>query len=143
MKDYEILPHTADLKIRAFGRDQKELFAHALKGMSSVILPELEEPENTANQKTAHETTHDIDVVSSDMTTLLIDFLSQALSASHAYKSVFREVKFKKLSETELKATLKGQQVDHFDKNIKAVTYHKAQVEKEPTGFMATIIYDV
>ncbi len=37
MKKYEILEHKADLKIRVFGKDLKELFENAAEGMFSLI----------------------------------------------------------------------------------------------------------
>ena len=38
-KDFEFLPHTADLKIRAYGNTLEELFCHALIGMFQAIGP--------------------------------------------------------------------------------------------------------
>jgi SHS2 domain-containing protein len=37
---YEILPHTADLRIRAYGASLSELFRNALRGLGAVLQPE-------------------------------------------------------------------------------------------------------
>jgi len=39
-KKFEILEHTADFKIRGFGRDKKDLFQNALLGMIKALKPE-------------------------------------------------------------------------------------------------------
>ena len=41
MKKYEILEHPADLKIRAFGKDKKELFWNMLNGLQDSLKPNL------------------------------------------------------------------------------------------------------
>ena len=40
MKDFEMVPHTADIKIRAYGHTMEELFRHALQGMFQSIRPQ-------------------------------------------------------------------------------------------------------
>ena len=40
MKDFEMVPHTADIKIRAYGNTMEELFRHALQGMFQSIRPQ-------------------------------------------------------------------------------------------------------
>ena len=39
MKPYEVIEHTADIGIRAGGRDLKELFTHMAQGMFSLVVP--------------------------------------------------------------------------------------------------------
>ena len=42
MRRYEEIEHTADLAIKAYGRDMKELFANAAYGMFSAMGIDLE-----------------------------------------------------------------------------------------------------
>ena len=42
MAKYEILEHTADLKIRVFGKTKEELFLNSLLAMAESMKPEVE-----------------------------------------------------------------------------------------------------
>src|SRR3989344_1831538 len=91
---FEILEHTADLRIKAWGKTKEELFKNALRGMAYVQKPEL----RIANGEL--RITKKIKVESNDATTLLIDFLSAALTQSQINRVVFYDVKFLKFSDT-------------------------------------------
>ncbi len=39
LKDFEIIPHTADLKIRVYGKTREDLFTNALIGMFQSTRP--------------------------------------------------------------------------------------------------------
>ncbi len=135
MKKYEILPHTADLKIRAFGRTKEELFSNALLGMTEALRAEIKE------QKIR---TKDIKVKSLDLGALLVDFLSEVLYLTQVNKEVYAEVKFKEFSDTELKAELFGQKAERFGEDIKAVTYHNLDVHQgKDSAWEVTVLFDV
>lgn len=133
-KKFEILEHTADLKIRAFGKTKEELFKNALLGMSSVQKTEL-----PAGEKI----TVKIKIESADPTALLVDFLSEALTQSQIDKAVFYEVKFSKFSDAALEGEIEGVKIAEFDEDIKAVTYHGAEVVQKNGVYEATVIYDI
>lgn len=143
---FEILEHTADLKIRVWGSTPEELFKNALQGMAHVQKPEL----RIANGEL--RITKKIKVESNDATTLLIDFLSAALTQSQINRVVFYDVKFLKFSDSpsagsgqvELEAEIEGVKVDEFDEDIKAVTYHEADIKQNPDGAYETlIVFDI
>lgn len=73
-------------------------------------------------------------------TVLLIDFLSEVLTQSHISRAVFTNLKIKKLKNTEMHAEIYGYKTDGFDEDIKAVTYHEAQIRKNPEGNLETVI---
>lgn len=135
---FEILEHTADLRIKAWGKTKEELFRNALRGMGYVQKPE--------SRITNYELriTKKIKVESNDVTTLLIDFLSAVLTQSQIKRVVFYDVKFLKFSDTELKAEIVGAKVDEFDEDIKAATYHEAEVKMAESGSYETmIVFDI
>jgi len=135
MKKYEILPHTADLKIRAFGRAKEELFSNALLGMTEALQAEIKE------QKIKSK---DIKIKSLDLGALLVDFLSEVLYLTQVNKEIYIKVKFKEFSDTELKAELFGQKVERFGEDIKAVTYHNLDVHQGKDGIWeATVLFDI
>jgi len=136
MKNYEILEHKADLKIRAFGKDKKELFFNALLGMSESIKAEVKKPEEKIKRR--------IKIKSGDLATLLVDFLSEALYLSQAEKEVFFDIIFKRLTNQELKGELIGQKVERFNEDIKAVTYHQLEVKQNQNGnWQAIVLFDI
>jgi SHS2 domain-containing protein len=74
----------------------------------------------------------------------MIDFLSEALTLSHIIPAVFCQLEVQELSPVRLKGVLLGNELTSFDDDIKAVTYHKAEVKQGPYGSWSTnIIFDI
>lgn len=132
---FEILPHTADLRIRAWGRTIEELFRDSLLGMSAVLQPAAAPGNETIERR--------ITLEAPDVDSLLIDFLSEALSLSEINREIYTSVQFPEFKPDSLTATLRGVQVGGFDKDIKAVTYHEAVIRRTGEGYEATVIYDI
>ena len=135
MKKYEILEHKADLKIRAFGKNKEELFLNMLLGMTECLKPELKE---------GKKVTHKIEIKSSDLSSLLVDFLSEVLYLTQVKKRAYFKAKFKKFSDKEIEVELIGQKVERFNEDIKAVTYHDLEIQQRKDGIWeATVLFDV
>jgi len=135
MKKYEILEHKADLKIRAFGKDKKELFSNMLLAMA-----ESQKPEIKGKQKNKRQ----IKIKSLDLAVLLVDFLSEALYLSQVNKEIYFDINFKKFSNTEIEGELIGQKVARFGEDIKAVTYHSLNIhQKKDKTWEATVLFDI
>ena len=135
MKKYEILEHKADLKIRAFGKDKKELFSNMLLAMA-----ESQKPEIKGKQKNKRQ----IKIKSLDLAALLVDYLSEALYLSQVNKEIYFDINFKKFSNTEIEGELIGQKVARFGEDIKAVTYHSLDIhQKKDKTWEATILFDI
>ena len=135
MKKYEILEHKADLKIRAFGKDKKELFSNMLLAMA-----ESQKPEIKGKQKNKRQ----IKIKSLDLAVLLVDFLSEALYLSQVNKEIYFDINFKKFSNTEIEGELIGQKVERFGEDIKAVTYHSLDIhQKKDKTWEVTILFDI
>lgn len=136
VKKYEVLEHKADLKIRAFAKTKEELFRNALLGMAENMKPEIRKPED--------KIIREIKVKSPDLPALLVDFLSEVLYLSQVNREAYFEAKFKKFSDTELKAELLGQKVERFGEDIKAVTYHQLDIHQREDGIWeATVLFDI
>jgi SHS2 domain-containing protein len=133
---YEILKHTADLRMRVWGETLESLFLDAAGGMMSII------KENPKSE--IRNPKRNLSISASDRTALLVDFLNEILSLAQTNKEIYPKVTLKKLSETEAEAELTGVPVDGFDEDIKAVTYHEAEIKKNPAGNWETIlIFDI
>ncbi len=129
---FEILSHTADLRMRISGRNYEELFKAALLGMSRIL--------KERELKTVKKIKRVIKVSSLDYNALLVDFLNKVLYESQTRKEIYFDVKFKKLLPKLLEAEIFGSKIARFDEDIKAVTYHEMEVKKRPDGFLETII---
>jgi len=132
---YQILEHKADLKIRAFGKNQEEVFSNLLYGMIEAMRPELKEPEESSIKT--------IEVKSFDLPALLVDFLSEALYQIQADKEVFKDIQFDKITETELKAKVIAKKVQGFGEEVKAVTHHDLEIIKDNSTWRATVLFDI
>ncbi|MEK9148176.1 MAG: archease [Patescibacteria group bacterium] len=133
--EYEILPHTADLRIRARGKTLEELFRNALRGMSSVMQPQAFDRQADVEREIA--------LKSPDQPSLLVDFLAEALTLVQINREVYSDVIFGELSQTSLRATLSGVRVSEFAEDIKAVTYHGVEIKETDAGYEATVVYDI
>jgi len=133
--DYEVLPHTADLRIRARGRTLADLFRGSLRGMSSVMRSAALEMSPTIKREIA--------IAAPDEPSLLIDFLSEALSSAQVNREVYNGATFEELTTRSLRAILHGVPVDAFEKDIKAATYHGVEIKETDEGYEATVIYDI
>ena len=106
--------------------------------MCEVILPEWRKSPAKLNIK------REIEIESIDITALLIDFLSELLSLMHQNKVLFCKVQFEQLSETYLKAEVSGFEVSGFDEDVKAVTYHEADIKLNEDGeYETAIVLDI
>jgi SHS2 domain-containing protein len=135
MKQFEILEHKADLKIRVFGKTKEELFENAMIGMFEAAKYEKE----IKNQKSKIK----IKVKSIDLPSLLVDFLSEILYLVETRKEVYQKVEFKEFSDNEIEATLIGKKLKRMGVHIKAVTYHQLNIKKRGGFFEAEIIFDI
>jgi len=134
MGKYEILEHKADLKIRAFGETKEALFLNMMTAMAESMKPE----------KFGGEEKREIKTESNNLSTLLVDFLSEVLYLIQVNKEVYNNLKFSKFTNTELEGELIGQKVERFGEDIKAVTYYDLDVRQRKDGIWeATVLFDI
>lgn len=135
-KPYELLPHTADIKMRAYGQSPEELFKNAVKGMFAICGPRAREPREEARR--------DIQTTSGNRTYLLIDFLSDCLCLADTHNEAYDAVDVRELTENSITAIVTGYKIETFEHTeIKAVTYHDAKIEQENGLWSATVLFDI
>jgi len=137
MQNFKILPHPADVAIEVESDTLQELFYGALLGMNEIIKKGICEHEMHINQ------TREIEISSHDATSLLIDFLNEVLFHSNERKAVFCHLDIQTMDNQFLRAELRGEKIDHFDEEIKAATYHGAQIMKKGDKFEVQILFDI
>jgi SHS2 domain-containing protein len=135
---YELIDHTADVGVKAYGKNLSEAFQNAAKGMFDII-----------TDKSDIESIGQYDIIldAPDLEQLLVDFLSELLYLHSARNQVFGffninlDEKNKKLS-----ATIFGEKFDiskhKIGAEIKAVTYHMLEV-KSKKPFHVQVLFDI
>ncbi len=131
---YQTLEHLADLKIRAFGRNEKEIFENALFGMFKE-----------ANyQGEGKDIKREIRTSSQDLPSLLVDFLSESLYLAEINQEVYHKIYFKKFNDKNIEGILTGKKLKRIGVIIKGVTWHDLKIQQKKDGaWEATILFDV
>jgi SHS2 domain-containing protein len=62
------------------------------------------------------------------------------LTLSHTEQAIFCHLEFEVLSNTQIRAEVMGTGVEYFDEDIKAVTYHEAEVIINKMGHWETLV---
>lgn len=133
MKSIRVLSHTADIRLLIKSNSRHELFQAGILGLAKIIAPSVNKKNYTVSKK--------IRVESQDLTTLFIDMLNEVLSLSHVNKCVFDEIKTLEIyDERVLEAELTGFPVNKFIEDVKAVTYHEAEIRQSGIGILQTVV---
>ena len=136
MKRFEILPHTADIRIRAEGSTRPALFVAALQGMFAASGPE------SAGEKAEH-VSRPFKLSAADFPTLLVDLLNEAIAASDTHREAYDDITFALVTDTKAEGAFLGKPVARFGTQIKAATHHELSVQKNAEGnWEATIVFD-
>ena len=138
MKKYETIDHTADLGIKIYGKDAKELFANAGYAFFDLFA-ELENVRADVEKE--------IIVEGGSWEDLMIEWLRELLYLAQAEEYIFTEFEIKEINVERLRAIAKGEKIDpdrhHVKTEIKAVTYHELTVEENAEGWTAQVIFDL
>jgi len=145
MKKFEVLKHKADLKIKVFGETKEEIFLNALSAMTKLQKAEIGQLVKRGKTK------RKIKIKSFDLTSLLVDFLSEVLYLGQTNKEVYKDVKFLKFNDpstgsgqAEIEGELLGQKIERFGEDIKGVTYHNLDILRTKDGnWEAIILFDI
>lgn len=131
---YKILPHKADLKIRVFGRNKKELFKNGLIGMFKAAKYEGEKDKIKRKLK----------ISSFDLSSLLVDFLTEALYFCEVNKEIYDTIKYRVFDDKNIEGVLVGKKLKRIGVQIKGVTYHNLDIhQKKDKTWETTILFDI
>ena len=135
--DFEIVSHTADVGIIAYGADVKQAFANAAKGLFSLIT-ELDDIREVLYR--------DIEVTATDKESLLVEWLNELIYLFDTEYIIFKRFDITELDNTRLKARSYGEKVDNsrheLRTGVKAATYHLLKVDKDD-GYKVQVILDI
>lgn len=138
MRLYKIIPHIADIRLRVEATSLEELFKVSLEGMNQIL------KKNFCKKENDFPMIYQIQISSYDTTALLVDFLSEALTHSYIHNAIFCQVEFVELGPNSLLANLLGAHVKGFDEDIKAVSYHEAEIVQNSKGnYQTNLVFDI
>jgi len=136
-KGFELLNHTADVGIIAYGVDMSGVFANAARALFSLIT-DLDDVEEI--------TQRDIELTAPNQESLLVDWLNELIYLFDAENVLFKRFDIIQLSQTYLKARSYGHKVDNskhkLKTGVKAATYHMLKIEKG-NGLKVRVIFDI
>jgi SHS2 domain-containing protein len=141
MKEFEIIDHTADIGIVAYGKTKREVFINAAKGMFEIIAGENRDLKENFYDK--------IKLEAKSLEDLLIAWLNELLYISEVKLVILNKFKIKELSDGQIKAEVGGTKINHLSvrikREVKAVTYHRLEIKKdEGSGlWRAQVIFDI
>ena len=130
---YEVEEHTADIRLRLRAGTLEELFADGVRALMAVMKP------SDADGKTSEVK---IEVDAPDVTALLVDFLNEVLLRTQTRHESFEPESFV-LRENGVVARLHVRQAEGFEEDVKAVTYHEADVVNDGSSWATTLVLDV
>ena len=135
---FELVEHTADIGLRAWGRTRAEVFQEAARGMLSLVC----DPKEIQGQRTV-----EVEVESTAPDLLLAAWLNEVLFQFEARSLLFSEIEVLELGDTHLRAQLRGEELDperHFVcGGVKAATLHDLSLQPRDDGWEGFVILDV
>ncbi|OQA58129.1 MAG: hypothetical protein BWY41_01094 [Candidatus Atribacteria bacterium ADurb.Bin276] len=139
MKSYEVLSHTADIGIVAWGKSLEEVFAHSAQGLFYLIA------ENPCYNLT-FETTVAVD--GNDYEDLLVTWLNELLYLFDVEQVFLCEFEIKEIGQYFIKARVRGELFNStkypLKHSVKACTYYEARVEEQkPDLWRAQFYLDI
>jgi len=136
-KDFEIVNHTADVGVRAYGTDIKQAYANAAKALFSLIT-ELDDVQEVLHR--------DIEVTAADEESLLVEWLNELIYLFDVENIIFKRFDIIELGSTRLKARSYGEKVDRsrhkLKTGVKAATYHMLKINKGD-GCQVQVLFDI
>jgi SHS2 domain-containing protein len=134
---FRLEPHTADIRLVLTAETLPELFQIAVIALAEILLP------GECHARRRLPLRRSVAREAPDTTALLVDFLSDVLWHSQVGKALFCRVSLTQLTPRGLQAQLRGVRVERFMQDVKAVTYHEAEVRRHSDGYEARLVLDV
>jgi len=137
MSSYEYLPHTADIKFKAYGATLDEAFSNAAYAFTDIMIDH--EKVDDAMEKS-------FSVQSENLDALLYDFLEQFIFFLETEGFLLHAIASMQINGTSLSITCRGD--DHLEKyeiktHIKAVTYQQMEIREKEKYWSVQVIVDV
>ncbi|OIO51012.1 MAG: hypothetical protein COV41_01610 [Candidatus Brennerbacteria bacterium CG11_big_fil_rev_8_21_14_0_20_43_10] len=136
MKPFEIMEHTADVRLRVQGKGMEEFFTNAVAGLYVLLIAQDTVPEvyETWGQEIPFH------VSSKNRETLLVDFLNEALFIAQTKRKVPVRAVFEYITNTHAKGSFISDAHALIQKDVKAVTYHDLKIITNKEGELEVVL---
>jgi SHS2 domain-containing protein len=138
MKRFEVVEHTADTGIIAYGTDMPEAFANTAHGMFSLMAD---------LRQVREETSRYVEAEAGDRESLVVSWLNELLYLFDTERIIFKRFDILELTDTRLKADAYGEKADasrhKLRGGVKAATYHMLKVAEGRGRCSIRVIFDV
>jgi len=141
MNGYRFLPHTADIKVEAWGKDFNEAFASAAKAFTDIVV-------DISKVLPIH--TYTIEVEGYDIEELLYNFIEQLILELDLNQLVFSEYHVTINTSKggySVKCVCKGEKIDirkhRYKTHVKAMTYHEMEIKKDDDRVIIRYVIDI
>jgi SHS2 domain-containing protein len=134
---FKYLPHTADAKFVAYGKDIDEVFTNAALAMFNIL-------GDTSKVKVTKKIK--IELKGKNYENLLYAFLEELLFLLEIENLFLSKISNLKIDEKfSLNCTVEGDSLQKYDLkgDIKAVTYSEMDVKKTKKGYEVTVVVDI
>ena len=136
MKKYEVLEHTADLRIKAQGETSKELFSNIAYGLCEKMLGK-----DLSSLKS--KDLRLIEVHGNNLESVLVNFLNEIIFQADINKEIYTDFQIEKLSDTHIKVTAKSTKVSEKRLEVKAATFYQLKIKKKNKKFEVVVTFDI
>ena len=137
-KGYRLLEHTADMGIEARAESCPKVLEEMARGLTMMLFGDSPVSASVVTKIHLHE---------EDSVELMVAWLNEILYWCEQNNLVPVETRIDALEESELWATLSGEPFDqkrhHVERQVKAVTYHKAKLKETSGGWYARVYVDL
>ncbi len=136
MKKYELIEHTSDIGLAAYGESLGEAFINAARGMFSIIA-EIDSVKEVESRR--------IEVNADDIEGLLFEWLNSLLYYFDVENLLFSGFDMLEFGDTRLAAECRGEKYDssrhRLKTGVKSATYHLLEVDRQENR--VRVIFDV
>lgn len=136
-KRFEVIEHTADIGIAAYGSDLKQAFANAAYALFSLMVD---------LKKVGDNLYREVEVTAENQEELLVAWLNELIYLFEVEGVLFKRFRVDELTATRLKSRCYGEAIDplrhKIRRGVKAATYHMLKVEKD-NGFSVQVLFDI
>ena len=135
MGRYEIIEHTADVGIAAWGATLEEAFAEATRGLAEIC--------GTWSEQTGADVV--VTVTAGDLEAALVDWLNEVLWIQDSQDAVITAVDVSEVREGRAtgRLAIAPRTTELEGTAVKAATYHQLEVRPEGEGWFARVYVDV
>ena len=138
---YTYLPHTADIKVEAWGDSLEEAFENAGKGFSDIVVD---------IRRVSKKIERIIETEGEDLEELLYNFIENLILSLEIDGLIFSEfhVNISKKNERYiLTCKCLGEEINpgkhSYKVHVKAITYHEMEIKKEDKKYIIRYIVDI